>query len=68
VRQKPLNSAERLARHRLRRSRGLRCITIELRDVEVEAVLGEGFSSDCDQLVRIKAAIYLILDRHFRFS
>ena len=35
-------SAERMRRHRERRRRGLRCLTIELSDMEIEALIRMG--------------------------
>ncbi len=37
----PLRSpgAERMARHRRRRKKGLRCVTVELRETEIDALI-----------------------------
>jgi hypothetical protein len=36
-------AAERMRRHRERRRQGLRCLTIELRETEIEALIRKGF-------------------------
>ena len=36
-------AAERMRRHRERRRDGLRCLTIELRETEIDALAGKGF-------------------------
>ena len=38
----PLSAAERMRRHRERRRDGLRCLTIELRETEIDALIRKG--------------------------
>jgi hypothetical protein len=38
----PNLAAKRMRRHRQRRSNGLRCITVELHELEIEALIGKG--------------------------
>jgi hypothetical protein len=40
----PLPSAHRMARHRDRRRKGLRCITIELHETEIDVLIRVGGS------------------------
>jgi hypothetical protein len=37
--QPPSSGAERMARHRRRRKNGLRCLTVELRQSEIDALI-----------------------------
>jgi hypothetical protein len=39
----PLTAAERMRAHRQRRRDGLRCLTIELRETEIDALARNGF-------------------------
>ena len=39
---RPTLAAERMRRHRERQRNGLRCLTIELRDTEVDALIHKG--------------------------
>ena len=59
-------STERMRHHRLRRQNGLRCITLELRDSEVPALIRKGFLAPKDYRSdqAIRNAIYSLLDRH----
>jgi hypothetical protein len=57
-------TAERVRLHRERRRRGLRCVTIEVRDREIDALvqyglLDEGKRDDTDAIV---TALYTYLD------
>jgi hypothetical protein len=60
--------AARMARHRARRKDGLLCLTIELRQTEVEALirLGRLLQDDATNLVAIREALYAFLDDTLR--
>ena len=57
-------AAERMRLHRQRRKAALRCLTIELRETEVEALIRKGFlASDArNDLHAIYTALYRHLD------
>ena len=57
-------AAERMRRHRQRRSDGLRCITIELRETEIDALIRKGLlkSETRNDRNAILRAIYEFLD------
>jgi len=58
-------SAERMRTHRQRRRDGLRCVTIELRETEIEALARNGFlKTDArNDLRSIELALYEFLER-----
>jgi hypothetical protein len=58
-------AALRMRRHRERRRDGLRCVTIELRETEVTALIRKGFlKEDAGNDDRaVKSAFYGFLDR-----
>ena len=63
---RPLSAAAlRMRRHRERRRDGMRCMTIELRDVEVSALIRKGFlGNDArNDLRAVMSAFYGFLDR-----
>jgi hypothetical protein len=64
----PLSSAERMRRHRKRRRDGLRCLWIELREVEVEALVRRGTLSRDERTVpaALRKALYAYLDANLR--
>ena len=56
------NAAERMRRHRERRRGGLRCLTIELRETEIDALIGKkGVARNDEDAIR--DALYSHLDR-----
>ena len=60
----PLTAAERMRAHRQRRRDGLRCLTLEIRDEELDALIGKGMlkadaRNDADA---IRDALYAHLD------
>ena len=61
-------AAERMRAHRYRRRKGLRCVTIQLRETEVEVLIGkELLKSDArDDLRAIRDALHAHLDRTLR--
>jgi hypothetical protein len=61
----PSAAALRMRRHRERRRDGLRCMTIEVRDTEVTALIRKGFLRDDARhdLQAVKKAFYVFLDR-----
>jgi len=58
-------AAERMRRHRKRRRDGLRCLTIELRETEIDALARKGFlKADArDDLRSIEMALYEFFER-----
>jgi hypothetical protein len=58
-------AAERMRRHRERRREGLRCLTIELRETEINALTRRGFlKADArNDLYAIEMALYEFLER-----
>ena len=56
-------AAERMRRHRERRREGLRCVTIELRETEIDALVRNGFlKTDArNDLRSIEMALYEFL-------
>jgi hypothetical protein len=61
----PSAAALRMRRHRERRRDGLRCMTIELRETEVRALIWKGFLSEGARNDRraVISAFYRFLDR-----
>lgn len=57
-------AAERMRRHRERRRDGLRCLNIELRETEIDALIHEGMlkSDTRNDLHAVKEALYAYLD------
>jgi hypothetical protein len=58
-------AALRMRRHRARRRKELRCMTIELRETEVTALIRTGFLREDmrNNLRAVKSAFYGFLDR-----
>ena len=58
-------AAERMRLHRERRRQGLRCLTIELRETEIEALIRRGFlkSETRHDTYAVRMALYDYLDR-----
>ena len=61
----PLTAAERMRAHRQRRRDGMRCLTLEIRDSEIDALIGKGMlkaeaRNDADAILN---ALYAHLDR-----
>jgi len=58
-------AAERMRLHRERRRKGLRCLTIELRETEIDALTRNGFlkSDERYDLRSIEMALYEFLER-----
>ena len=61
-------SADRMRRHRQRRRNGLRCLRIELRETEIEALISMRLLRECDRddPNAIIGALYEFLDRNLR--
>jgi hypothetical protein len=61
----PPASALRMRRHRERRRDGLRCVTIELRETEIHALVRKRFLQEdaCSDLRAVRLALYGFLDR-----
>jgi hypothetical protein len=61
-------AAERMRRHRERRRDGLRCLTIELREAEIDALARNGFlKTDArNDPYSIEMALYEFLERTLR--
>jgi hypothetical protein len=61
----PSSAALRMRRHRERRRNGMRCMTIELRETEVTALIRKGLLTDDarNEIRAIRNALYRFLDR-----
>lgn len=57
-------SARRMRLHRARREKGLRCLTVELREREIEALVAKGLLSSASRgdSESIRKALYAYLD------
>ena len=57
-------AAERMRRHRQRRRDGLRCLFIELRETEIDALIKNGLlrSENRDDYESVQSALYVFLD------
>jgi hypothetical protein len=57
-------AAERMRRHRERRREGLRCLTIELRETEIDVLISKGMlkADACNDLRSIEMALYEFLE------
>ena len=64
----PSPAAHRMARHRDRRRKGLRCISIELRETEIDLLIRrERLARDSRaDLAAVRKALYGFLDDHLR--
>ena len=60
--------AERMRRHRDRRQKGLRCVRIELRETEIDVLIGRGRLADDSRgdLAAVRKALHGFLDDHLR--
>ena len=61
-----LAGTSRMRLHRARRSAGLRCLTLEVREAEIAALIRKGLLRPDGQYdgEAIRAALYILLDRH----
>ena len=61
----PTPAAERMRRHRERRREGLRCLWIELRETEIDALARNGFlkADTRNDPYAIEMALYEFLER-----
>ena len=61
----PSPAAERMRRHRERRREGLRCVTVELRETEIDALVQKGLlKTDARNDTRaVREALYQYFDR-----
>ena len=64
----PSPGALRMARHRNRRRKGLKCITIELRETEIDVLIRRGrLAGDSrGDLAAVRRALYGFLDDHLQ--
>jgi hypothetical protein len=64
----PSAGAVRMARYRDRRRKGLRCLTIELRETEIDTLVERGWLSRDDRgdLAAARSALYGFLDHYLR--
>ena len=62
------SGAERMRRHRQRRRDRLRCLTIELRETEIDVLISKQLLRECDRddPNEINRALYSFLDRNLR--
>ena len=60
--------ALRMARHRNRRRKGLRCVTIELREREIDVLIRRGllFRNERAAPTAVRKALHRFLDDHLR--
>jgi hypothetical protein len=60
--------AVRMARHRSRRRKGLRCLTIELRETEIDTLIRRGWlhHDARPDVAALRKALYGFLDDHLR--
>jgi hypothetical protein len=58
-------AAERMRRYRQRRRNGLRCLTIQLRETEIDALVRRGFlkPDEPNELSALRESFYAYLDR-----
>jgi hypothetical protein len=63
-------AAARMRRHRARRREGLRSLTIELRETEVDALIRSGFleKGNRNDANAVAQALYRVFDRVFRVT
>jgi hypothetical protein len=61
----PSAAAERMRRHRQRRRDGLRCLIIELRETEINALIRKGLlgAENRHDYDSVQSALYAFLDR-----
>jgi hypothetical protein len=61
----PSAAAERMRRHRQRRRDGLRCLMIELRETEIDALIRNGLlaAENRHDYDSVQSALYAFLDR-----
>jgi hypothetical protein len=61
-------AAERMRLHRERKKKGMRCLTIELRETEIEALIRKGFltADTRNDTSEIIDAIYAYFDRELK--
>jgi hypothetical protein len=61
----PSAAAERMRRHRQRRRDGLRCLMIELRETEIDALIRKGLleAENRHDYDSVQSAFYAFLDR-----
>jgi hypothetical protein len=66
--EKPLSpAAKRMRETRRRRANGLRCVIVEIRDTEIDALIGRGLlpSERRNSKMAISSALHEILDQAF---
>lgn len=63
-------AAERMRRHRERRSKGLRCLTVQLRETEVDTLIRWGFlpSGQRNDRRAVVKAVHGLLDDVFQHN
>ena len=64
VASRPSPAAERMRRHRERRRDGLRCLMVELRETEIDALIKKGLLNNetRNDAGAVKEALYAFLD------
>jgi hypothetical protein len=64
----PAPGALRMARHRQRRRKGLKCVTIELRETEIDVLIRRRWlpRDSRSDLAAVRKALYGFLDDHLR--
>jgi hypothetical protein len=56
-------AAKRMRLTRQRRANGLRCVTLEIRDSEIDALVARGLLADRNDPEAIVQSLYVLLDR-----
>jgi hypothetical protein len=58
-------AAERMRRHRQRRRKGLRCLMVELREMEIDSLINRGLlmRENRQDNSAVRKALYTFLDR-----
>ena len=66
----PVSAAERMRRHRQRKRDGLRSLTIEVREAEIDALIRSGFleKGSRNNANAVAQALYRVFDRVFRVT
>ena len=61
-----LGGTSRMRLHRARRSAGLRCLTLEIREAEIAALIRKGLlrPDSRQDNAAVRNALYSLLDRH----
>jgi hypothetical protein len=59
-------SKERMRKCRMRKQMALKCISLEIRDGEIQAMMAKGIIPQQPTMQDIRSGLYLVLDQYFR--